>query len=236
MDKKTVFFNSLRFSFRRSIPIMIGFFPVGLAYGILMQNAGYNALWSGLCSLFVFAGSLQMLMVTFFTDVLPLVTVVIMAALLNSRHMFYGLSFIEKFRGYGPWRWFLIYGLTDENYSLLCAYQPTEGVDEKTVHILSTALTWLYWIVFAAFGGIVGRLIPFDTTGIDFALTGLFVVILIDQLKGAANRWPAVVSAASGIVCILIFGAANFLLPSLLITVAALLLLRGQFERGEARA
>ena len=233
MDQRTVFRNSLRYSFRRSIPIMIGFFPVGLAYGILMQNAGYNALWSGLCSLFVFAGSLQMLMVTFFADALPLITVIVMAALLNSRHIFYGLSFIEKFRGYGPWRWFLIYGLTDENYSLLCSYKPEDGVDEKTVHILSTALTWLYWILFAAFGGIVGQLIPFDTTGIDFALTGLFVVILIDQIRGADNRWPAVISMVSGIVCILLFGAKNFLLPSLLITVAALLLLRGSFDRKE---
>lgn len=231
MNQKAVFRNSLRFSLRRTIPIMIGFFPVGLAYGILMQNAGYNALWSGLCSLFVFAGSLQMLMVTFFTDTLPLITIIIMAALLNSRHIFYGLSFIEKFRGYGPWRWFLIYGLTDENYSLLCAYKPTENVDEKTVHILSSALTLLYWIAFASFGGIVGQLITFDTTGIDFALTGLFVVILIEQLKGNQNRWPAAISISSGIVCILIFGAGNFLLPSLVITVAVLLLLRGQFDK-----
>jgi len=226
-----VFLSSLRYSFRSSIPIMIGFFPVGIAYGVLMTNIGYNAIWTALCSLFVFAGSLQMLMVSFLANTVPLLTVVVMAFLLNSRHIFYGLSFIEKFRTYGPWRWFLIYGMADESYSLICSYTPEENADEKTVHILSVSLIWLYWIAFSAMGALVGQLITFDTTGIDFALTALFVVILVEQLKGSANRWPAVTAIVSGIVCILIFGAGNFLLPSLLLTVAALLALRKSFDR-----
>lgn len=99
------------YAFHHSIPILIGFFPVGIAYGLLMQQAGYNFLWSGACSLFVLAGSLQFLMVTFFAGGVSLATVAVLALLLNSRHIFYGLSFIDRFRSFGPWRWFLIYSL-----------------------------------------------------------------------------------------------------------------------------
>ena len=112
------------YAFHHSIPILIGFFPVGIAYGLLMQQAGYNFLWSGACSLFVLAGSLQFLMVTFFAGGVSLATVAVLALLLNSRHIFYGLSFIDKFRSFGPWRWFLIYSLCDENYALLARFRP----------------------------------------------------------------------------------------------------------------
>ena len=132
------------FAFRRSLPILISFFPVGIAYGLLMQNAGYNFLWTGACSLFVLAGSLQFLMVSFFAEGTPLATVAVMSLLLNSRHVFYGLSFVEKFRSFGPWRWFLIYSLCDENYSLHCAYRPEEGVIEKWAYVLTAALVTFY--------------------------------------------------------------------------------------------
>ena len=115
--------KTVAYAFHHSIPILIGFFPVGLAYGLLMQQAGYNFLWSGACSLFVLAGSLQFLMVTFFAGGVSLATVAVLALLLNSRHIFYGLSFIDKFRSFGPWRWFLIYSLCDENYSLHCSHE-----------------------------------------------------------------------------------------------------------------
>lgn len=218
------------FAFRRSLPILISFFPVGLAYGLLMQNAGYNFLWTGACSLFVLAGSLQFLMVSFFAEGTPLATVAVMSLLLNSRHVFYGLSFVEKFRSFGPWRWFLIYSLCDENYSLHCAYRPEEGVIEKWVYVLTAALVTFYWLVLSMLGTLIGNLITFDTTGIDFALTALFVVILLDQLRDAGTKLPAGIALLSSGVCILLFGAANFILPSLLLTVAALTVLRPRLE------
>ncbi len=222
--------KTIAYAVRRSLPILIGFFPVGLAYGVLMQNAGYNFLWTGACSLFVFTGSLQFLMVDFLTSVTPLFTVAVMALLLSSRHIFYGLSFIEKFREFGPARWYLIYALNDEAYSLHCAYRPEAGVDEKWAFVLSAVCVQLYWVVCSMLGGLLGRLITFDTTGIDFALTVLFVVILLDQLRGASVKLPAVAAMLSSVVCILVFGPANFILPSLLVTVAALTLLRPKLE------
>lgn len=218
------------FAFRRSLPILISFFPVGLAYGLLMQNAGYNFLWTGACSLFVLAGSLQFLMISFFAEGTPLATVAVMSLLLNSRHVFYGLSFVEKFRSFGPWRWFLIYSLCDENYSLHCAYRPEEGVIEKWAYVLTAALVTFYWLVLSMLGTLIGNLITFDTTGIDFALTALFVVILLDQLRDAGTKLPAGIALLSSGVCILLFGAANFILPSLLLTVAALTVLRPRLE------
>lgn len=227
--------NSFRYALRRSVPILVGFFPLGTAYGILMAKAGYNALWTGLTSLFVYAGSLQMLMIGFFTASTPIMTVIVASLLLNSRHIFYGLSFLDKFNSYGPWKYFLIYGLPDESYSLLCSYVPQEGVEEKWVHVFDTALIWLYWIAFSVLGCIAGSLIPFDLTGIDFAMTALFIVILIDQLKGASSRLPAAVSLISAALCLLLFGPDNFLLPSLLVTLAALAALRGRLEGKEAQ-
>lgn len=227
--------NSFRYALRRSVPILVGFFPLGTAYGILMAKAGYNALWTWLTSLFVYAGSLQMLMIGFFTASTPIMTVIVASLLLNSRHIFYGLSFLDKFNSYGPWKYFLIYGLPDESYSLLCSYVPQEGVEEKWVHVFDTALIWLYWIAFSVLGCIAGSLIPFNLTGIDFAMTALFIVILVDQLKGASSRLPAAVSLISAALCLLLFGPDNFLLPSLLVTLAALAALRGRLEGKEAQ-
>ena len=220
--------KNLLYAFKRTIPILAGFFPLGLAYGILMMKAGYSFLWTGFTCVTVLAGSLQFLMLDFLASGVPVGTIIVMALLLNSRHIFYGLSFIDKFKQYGPWKYFMIYSLADESYSLLCSVKSQEGTDEKTVNILSSGFVVFYWTLFSMLGGLVGSWITFDTTGIDFALTALFVVILLDQMRGAKSLLPAGIAAVSCIVCILIFGTSNFILPSLAITVAALLIFRTQ--------
>lgn len=226
---KKTFLSCLQASF----PIFIAFIPVGIAYGVLMQNAGYNVPWTGFISLLVDAGSLQFLMISFLTSSVPLWTVAIMALLVNSRHIFYGLPFIEKFRQLGPWRFFVTYYLSDETFSLHCARKPEEGVDEKAATVITTILVVGYWLVLSMLGTWIGSLIPIDMTGVDFAMTALFVVILVDQLRGASNRLPAGVALVSAGVCLAVFGPANFILPSLAITVAALVLLRSVLEEKE---
>jgi 4-azaleucine resistance transporter AzlC len=209
---------------------MVGYFPVGIAYGILMANLGYNFLWSALSSLVVYAGSLQMLMVSFLMNNVPIITILVTSLLLNSRHIFYGISFVDKFKDYGFWKAFLIYGMSDENYSLLCSYEAQEGMDEKWVHIFSAGLIWFYWAVFSGLGGLIGGLIIFNTTGIDFALTALFVVILIEQIKGAVSRLPVVIGSLSSVLWLLAVGPDRFLLPSLLSTVAVLICFKKQIS------
>ena len=222
--------KTLRYAVKHSFPIFISFVPVALAYGVLMESAGYNFIWTGACSLFVLAGSLQYLMVSFFAGGVSLATVAVMALMVNSRHIFYGLSFIEKFRSFGLWKYFLIFSLTDENYSLHCSHNFPDDINEKWAYVVTAALPWLYWVVLNIAGALIGTLIPFDTTGIDFALTALFIVILIEQMKGADNRLPAFLAFASSIVCLFFFGPSNFILPSLLITVALLTILRARIE------
>ena len=227
--------KSFLFAFKRTIPIMAGFFPLGLAYGILMMKAGYSFLWTGLTSVTVLAGSLQFLMLDFFASGVPIGTIIVMALLLNSRHIFYGLSFVEKFKEYGPWKYFMIYSLSDESYSLLCSNKPQEGTNEKTVNLFSSGFVVFYWTTFSMLGGLIGSWITFDTTGIDFALTALFVVILLDQMRGAKNLLPVGIAAVSCVICILVFGTSNFILPSLAITVAALLIFRTQMGFTQSR-
>ena len=218
--------DSFLYAFRRSMPIMIGYFALGSANGILMAQKGYSVGLTGIASLFIYAGTQQMLLSGWLAAGTPILTIAITSLLLNSRHIFYGLSFIDKFRSFGPWRWFLIYSLCDENYSLHCSHDFGPDVNEKWAYVLTAALVTFYWVALSMLGGLVGSLIPFDTTGIDFALTALFTVIVVDQLRGARTRIPAVVAAVSSIGALLLLGPDKFLLPSLLVTVAALTLLR----------
>ncbi len=227
--------KSFYYSVKRTIPILIGYFPLAIAFGILMEKAGYNFLWSGLTSLLVYAGSLQMLMVSFFAENTPFAAIAVTALLLNSRHIFYGISFIEKFKSYGAEKYFLIYGMSDESYSLLCSYEEKEGVSEKAVHIFSTALIIFYWTAFSMLGGVIGSLLTFSTEGIDFALTALFTVILVERIKSAETLIPAGVSLVSSLSCLLILGRDNFLLPSLIITVILLVVFKGRIEVTERK-
>ena len=226
--------NAFRYSLKHSIPILISFIPVGLAYGILMQTSGLNWVWTGACSLFVFAGSLQFLAVSFFAGGVSLLSVMIMALLLNSRHIFYGIPFLEKWKNYGIWKLFLIYALPDEAFSLHCSNTFDDGneVNKRWTYVFDALLILLYWVSLSIIGALLGSLITFRTDGIDFALTALFIVILLEQLKAAEGRkLPAIIAGVSSIVCLLIFGPGGFILPSLLITVVLLIVLRSRIER-----
>jgi len=231
--------KAFRYSLRHSLPILISFIPVGLAYGILMQTSGLNWIWTGVCSLFIFAGSLQFLAVSFFAGGVSLAAVAVMALLLNSRHIFYGLPFVERWKRYGPWKLFLIYALPDEAFSLHCSNSFDDGNEEhrKWSQIFDALLILVYWIVLSILGALIGSLISFDTAGIDFALTALFLVILIEQLKASGgSRFPALIAALSSVVCLLFFGPDGFILPSLMITVVGLLAFRGRIGGKEKEA
>ena len=229
--------KAFAYSLRHTLPILISFIPVGLSYGILMQNIGLNWAWTFCTSLFVFAGSLQFLALSFFAGGISLITVAVMALLLNSRHIFYGLPFIEQWREYGPWRIFLIHALPDETFSLHCSNTFDDGDPQhkKWTCIFDAMLVLLYWLARTVTGALVGSLIPFRTDGIDFALTAMFIVILIEQLKSVrGSRLPALIAAVSSVICLLVFGPSGFILPSLLITVALLIIFRGSLrEEGE---
>ena len=218
------------YSIRHSIPVFVGFIPVALAYGVLMTSAGYNFLWTGAASVIVLAGSLQYLMVSFFAGGVSIGTIIVMSLLLNSRHIFYGIPFIEKFRKFKGWRFYLIYTLADEIFSLHCSHDFPPDVDEKKAYICTAFVVSQFWILMTVIGALIGSLLKFDTSGIDFAMTALFIVILLDQLKDAPVKLPAFLAFGSSLICLILLGADNFILPSLLITVGVLTVLKNHLS------
>ena len=218
--------KTLRYAFMRSIPVLFGYIFMGIAFGILLQNAGYNFLWALLISLTCYAGSMQFVLITLLTGGVSLIRCAFMTLIINFRHMFYGLSLIEKFQNMGAAKPYMIHALTDETYSLLCLVQPEKGMEEKKMMLYIAILDHIYWVVGCVLGALIGSLIPFDTTGIDFAMTALFVVIFVEQWKQSPRHLPAITGGMCGIISLLVFGADNFLPPALFATVILLLLHR----------
>ncbi len=222
--------KALAFSFRHTYPMLISWIPVALVYGLMMKNAGYNFLWTGLSCIAIPFGTLQMVAVSFFNSTVSWLMIVATAIAMASRHVFYGVSFLERFKKYGTSRYYMIYMLCDELYCLYCSYEIPADTDEKWVHIFTAMLLQLYWVVLTMASSLLGALIPIDLTGIDFALTALFVTILLDMLRSNPTPLPALTAGGLSIVCLLIFGADSFLIPALILTAGALVLLRGAIE------
>ena len=222
--------QTVKAAFLATIPVLCGYLFVGIAFGMLLQNAGYSFLWALLISLFVYAGSMQFVMVGFLSGGVGLLSAAATTLAVNSRHMFYGLTFLEKFQKMGARRPYMIFSLTDETYSLLCSVKTPEGVEENLLYFSISLMNHLYWILGSALGALLGAVLPFDTTGIDFAMTALFTVILTEQLLEAKSLRPALVGFACGVGCLLLFGPDGFILPALSLAVALLMLLRPQME------
>lgn len=213
----------LRIAFVKSVPVMAGYLSIGIAFGLLMQEMGYNVFWALLISLILYAGSMQFVLLQFLSGGASLLTVAVTTLLVNSRHLFYGLSFMDTFRSMGKKYLYMVHSLTDETYSLLCSYQPQEGEDGKQVMFWISLLDHIYWLIGTALGALAGGLIPFDTTGIDFAMTALFVVIFVEQWKGAKSHLPAIAGLVCGVLSLLVFGADRFILPAMILGIAVLL-------------
>lgn len=226
--------QTVRFAFYKTIPVLLGYLFLGLAFGLLLQEAGYSFWWALLSSGIVYAGSIQFVLVEFLSGGTGLLTVAVMTILINSRHAFYGLSFVEKFRKMKTYP-YMIFSLTDETYSLLCSLKVPEGIDEKKAMFLIALFDQLYWVAGSVLGAALGQVLPFDMTGIDFAMTALFVTIFVDQWREAKSHLPAIVGLCSAAVCLLIFGGSNFILPSLIITVGLLMALKGRLETNLGR-
>ncbi len=227
--------RTLRYAFKQTIPVMLGYLVMGMAFGLLLENVGYNALWAFGISVIVYAGSMQFVLVDLLAGGASILTSALMTLSVNSRHIFYGLSFIERFKNMGARGLYMIFSLTDETYSLLCGTKVPADLNENDVFFTIAWMNHSYWITGCVLGALIGSWIAFDTTGADFAMTALFVVIFIEQWRGAKSHLPALAGLICGVVCLLIFGPDQFILPSLVMTVGVLFLLRKPIERGEAK-
>lgn len=228
--------QTARFAFRQSLGVLFGYVFLGTAFGILLRQAGFGALWSLAFSGLVYAGSLQFVLAGFLAAPTALPTVALMSLFINARHLFYGLSFIERFRAMGKKRPYMIFSLTDETYSVLCGMDEVPaGVDKNGAMFLVALLDQLYWVAGSLLGTFAGGL-PLDFTGIDFSMTALFLVIFLEQWRGAKSHLPALLGLGSGAVFLLALGPDNFLLPALCTTVAVLLLARPVLNREKEAA
>ncbi len=228
--------EAFRYAFLQTIPVLCGYLFLGMAFGILLENAGYGVSWALLISLVVYAGSMQFVMVTFLTGGTNLLTVALMTLSINSRHMFYGLSFVEAFKKMGKKGLYMIFSLTDETYSVLCGTKVQKGMNEEEVQFYMAILNHSYWIVGSIIGAFIGNKIPFDTTGIDFAMTALFVVIFIEQWLGSKSHLPAVIGISCAVISLLLFGKDRFMLPALIGAVISLMMVEKRIMRKEGKA
>lgn len=218
-------------AFPYTIPVLTGYLFIGIAFGVMYAEKGYSFLWAMLMSLMVYAGSGQYLAVNFFVPGISFLQVIFLTFMVNVRHIFYGVSLLQKFNKMGKARWYMIFGLTDETYSLLCTTKVPEGVDEPKFMLAISLLNQSYWILGSAIGGIAGAVLPFNSKGIDFAMTALFVVIFVEQWMEKKNRIPEIIGVLVAIVGLIIFGADKFVLPTMLAIVALLFVGRKQLDK-----
>lgn len=222
---------ALRAALPHTIPVLSGYIVLGAAYGILMNGQGISLIWIALSSIFIYAGSMQFVAVALLSVGLDFPGAFLMTLMVNARHLFYGISFLQKYQNIGRIKPYLILSLTDETFSLLCSTMPPAGIKAKWFYFYISLLNHIYWISGSVLGGLIGGLIKFETNGLEFVLTALFVVIFLDQWKNNKNRIPAVIGILSAVVCRIIFGAAEFIIPSMALILLLLTLLRKHLER-----
>ena len=214
---------ALRAAFPATIPVLTGYLCIGMAYGLLMANAGYGVFWALLLSLLCYAGSMEFVAVSLLTAGFDPVQALLMALMINARHAFYGLSMLEKYRGTGWARPFLIFSLTDETFSLVSTLEPPDGVTRRDFYFWISLLDYLYWQVGSVLGALIGGLLPFDTTGLDFALTALFIVLFLEQWRKRENRPAALIGLGCTAVSLAAVGADRLVIPAMVLILAVLL-------------
>ena len=225
------FTRGLRAAAAATAPILFGYVFVGMAFGLLLQKTGYGVLWAFLSSLTVYSGSMQFVLVELLMGWPGFLHVAVVTLAVQIRHAFYGLSLIEAFKGLGIRKLYLIFALTDETYSLLCSIKPPKAMPRGRFYLLIALLNQCYWIGGSVIGATAGELIPFDSTGIDFAMTALFIVIFVEQWLNSKTHIPALTGLGCALVCLALFGTDGFLPPALLLTVGALLAGRRPLEK-----
>jgi len=214
--------KALKAAFPHTIPVFTGFTFLGIAYGILMNSKGYGVGWTVLMSLMAFAGSAQYVAITFLTTVFNPVYALLLTIMVNARHLFYGIAMLDKYKDAGKVKPYLIFGLCDETFSIVCSTEPPEGVSRSSFYFFITLLDHSYWVLGSAIGGLLGSMVSFNTKGLSFVLTALFVVIFVGQWKSQQDHKPAVIGVVCSVLCLAIFGSSNFIIPAMLAILAVL--------------
>lgn len=218
--------KTLKFAFVITLPVFFGYIFMGIACGLLLKEAGYNAIWAFFTSVFVYAGSGQFLLTGLLSQGVSALQAASMQLSLNSRHFFYGISLFQKFKGMGKKFFYMVFALTDETYSILCTAKIPAELNPHKTYFYIALLNHIYWVVGCVAGALLGDVIPFSTKGIEFAMTALFVVILTEQCMLKAPRVPAIIGAVCAVLALIIFGKSSFILPALILSVGILIIFK----------
>ncbi len=228
--------RAFRAAFPATVPVLMGYLSIGIAFGLMLEAIGYNVIWAFFMSLTIYAGSGQYMGVELLSTGAALGSVAVLTLILNFRHLVYGLSMLEKFRGMGLRKLYMIFSLTDETYALLSSARVPERVDPHAYYFAIAVLDHGYWILGSVIGSVAGDLISFDTTGIDFAMTALFIVIAVDQWKTYRSHLPALLGCGITVLSLVILRPDAMLIPALCVIIVALLLLRARLEGSRTEA
>ena len=223
--------KALTAAFPHTVPILAGFLFLGISYGVYMNVSGFPFIYPCLMALTIFGGSLEFVAVTMLLGSFAPLQTLILTLMIQARHIFYGISMLEKYKGTGFKKLYLIFGMCDESFSINYTAEPPADVDKGWFMFFVTLLNQLYWVAGATLGGILGSFIPFDTAGLEFVMTSLFVVIFLEQWLKEKKHYTALIGVLSSAICLLIFGADSFLLPTMACILCALTVFRRPIEK-----
>lgn len=217
-------------AFIKSLPVMAAYVILGMGFGILMNDRGYGPVWSILCSVFIFAGSMQYVTADMLAAAASPLHAAVMTLMVNARHLFYGISMIGKYRDMGKAKPYLIFGLTDETYSLLCDGRdwPEDKKSARLYCLLVTLFDQCYWVTGTVLGSLIGAMLEFDSTGIDFSMTALFVTVFVEQWLTSREHRAALAGIGAAALCLVLFGESDFLIPTMLLITLLLSLSYGK--------
>ncbi|MDD7410888.1 AzlC family ABC transporter permease [Fusobacterium gastrosuis] len=225
--------KTLKYAFFKSIPVMAGYIVLGIGFGILLYDKGYSYWWALAMSTFIYAGSMQYIGIELLSSGASFISIALVTLLVNARHIFYGISMLENYKNTGKFKPYLIATLTDETYSLVCGNDFPDYIDKRKYYFYLSLFNHFYWILGSFIGSILGSTFSFNTKGIDFSMTALFVIIFVEQWEKNKNHLPAMLGLIISILCLLIFGKSNFLIPAMVLISLSLIFLRKFINKKE---
>ena len=225
--------KTVKAAFSKSLPVMAGYVILGIGFGIPAQRAGYGFPRALAMSLFIFAGSMQYVGVGLLAGGASVLTVLLTTVMVNARHLFYSISMLRHYKDAGRFRPYLIFSLTDETYSLLCDGKTPEGTDPDRYRFFVSLFNHAYWVLGSVLGSLAGGVLPVSAAGIEFSMTALFIASFTEQWITEKNHMPALTGLLGTLLCLIVFGAGRFLIPSMLLITALLTLFRSRTGAGK---
>lgn len=231
MEKRNKLKKAFYEAFPHTVPIFAGFLFLGIAYGIYMNVSGFSAIYPILMSSTIFAGSMEFVAVNLLLGTFNPIGAFVLTLMINARHLFYGISMLDKYRGTGIKKFYLIFGMCDESFSINCTANIPDDVDKGWFMFFITLLNHVYWVLGATIGGIFGSLVKFNTNGLEFVMTALFVVIFLEQWMKETIHHSALLGLGLSLLCLILFGGENFIIPSMIMILGSLTFLKRPLEK-----